>query len=456
MRAFEEIPGPPAANSIGSAYKLMRMVQSDLLGMVCAAFQEYGDIVVLEVLGRKQVLVIAPAQIREVLVEHADCYVKGADYTDTQKGIAKFTGAGLLTSNGELWKRQRRLVAPALHKKRIASYTQAMVEASEATLDGWKDGQTIELDHAMMATTLEIVARTLFHTDVSRDAERIAEAMKVLQGMIEANNSAWTILPAWFPTAQRMRENRAVRTLDEVVYRLMRERRPTEDGPVVDTGDLCSMLLGAEDEEGKRMSDRQARDEIVTMFLAGHETTANTLLWTWILLAQHPETEAKLHEELDRVLGGRAPTVDDLRSLELTEAIIEESLRLYPPAYTFMRSCVKDTTLGDYAIPAGTDVSMIPYATHRDPRFFADPAAFVPERHLGERAKEIDRYAWIPFGGGARVCVGNAFAMTEAIVMLAMVASRFTLRLVEGQEVRADPGLTLRPKAPLRATLHAR
>jgi cytochrome P450 len=459
-RPTDEIPGPPPANSIGAAFDMMKLVRGDLLGVVCEGFVQYGDVYRIEVLGRKQVLVIAPAQIREVLLDHAACFEKGRDYTDRQKGLAKFGGAGLVTSNGDFWKRQRRLVAPALHKKRIASYAAAMIGAAERTLAGWKAGDTVDVDHAMMETALDIVGRTLFSTDVRKDVDRIGEATQALHGMFEANNSVWTILPAWFPTLQRMREDRAVSTLDEIVYRLIHERRASEKAEVKDTGDLASMLLAAEDEDGSRMTDVQARDEIVTMFIAGHETAANTLAWCWILLAEHPEIEARMHAEIDGVLGSgstrRAAVPDDYASLPYTEAVIKETLRLYPPAFTFMRSCIADTTLGDFAIPKGMDVSVVPYATHRDARFFPDPLRFDPERFLGEREKAIDRYAWVPFGGGPRVCVGNAFALMETTLVVASIASRFRLRLAEGQAIKPVPGVTLRPSGPVRMELAPR
>ena len=455
-RPATEIPGPPPANSIGGAYALMKAVRADLLGLVCEGFREHGDVFAIEVLGRKQVLAIAPAQIRQVLVENASCFEKGKDYTDPRKGLAKFGGNGLITSNGNFWKRQRKLVAPALHAKRIASYGDAMIGAAEHTLAGWKAGDVVEIDHAMMQTALEIVAKTMFDTDVARDADRIGEATQALHGMFEANNSAWTILPAWFPTFQRMREDAAVRTLDEIVYRLIRERRPTEDGPVEDRGDLASMLLTAEDDDGARMTDRQARDEIVTMFIAGHETAANTLSWAWIVLAEEPGVEAALHEELDRVLAGRTPSAADFKSLPYTEAVIKETLRLYPPAFTFMRSCIADTTLGEFELTAGLDVSLVPYATHRDARFFPDPERFDPMRFLGERGAELDRYAWIPFGGGPRVCVGNAFALMETTLVLATIAQRHRLRLEAGQTIRPVPGVTLRPSGPVRMQLEPR
>jgi len=458
MVTTSRMPGPPPANSIFAAYALMKAVRKDLLGLITQSFVDHGDVFCLEVLGRKQVLAIAPAQIRELLVEHAASFEKGFDYTDRRKGLAKFGGSGLITSNGAFWKRQRKLVAPALHHKRIASYGQAMIDAALRVSNGWQDGQIIEVDHAMMKAALDIVARTMFDADLAEDADRIAAATHTLHGMFEANNSVWTLLPGWFPTLQRMRENAAVRTLDEIVYRLIRERRPDPKGPVREGNDLASMLLSAETEDGERMSDREARDEIVTMFIAGHETAANTLSWTFLLLAKHPEVEAKLHQELDRVLGAshRDPTPDDCRSLLYAEAVIKESLRLYPPAFTVMRHCNADVTLGGHLVKKGMDVSLVPYATHRDARFFPDPLRFDPERFLGEREKTIDRYAWIPFGGGPRVCVGNAFAMMETTLVLATIASRFRLTLADGVELVPVPGVTLRPEGPVRMGLQRR
>ncbi|MFO0709697.1 MAG: cytochrome P450 [Sandaracinus sp.] len=458
MRAFDEIPGPPPASTLPAAYALMKEVRKDLLGLVLRTFEEMGDVFRLEVLGRKQVLVRAPAQNREVLLDHASAFEKGKDYTDRQKGLAKFGGAGLVTSNGDFWKRQRRLVAPALHAKRIVGYGEAMVRAGREAMASWKEGDVVEMDQAMMATALEIVARTMFSTTVAGETQRIADATHALHGMFEANNSAWTLLPAWFPTLQRMREDRAVATLDEIVYRMIRERRPTPEGAVRDSGDLACMLLSAEDEDGSRMTDVQARDEMVTMFVAGHETAANTLAWAWICLAREPAIRAALDEELARVLGPagpdrRLPEAADVRALRYTEAVIKETLRLFPPAFTMMRTAIADTSVGGYAIPRGTDVSLVPYATHRAAHVFPDPTRFDPTRFLGEA--EPDRFAWIPFGGGPRVCVGNAFALMETTLVLATIASRFAPVLAEGCDPRPVPGVTLRPSGPLRMRLEA-
>jgi cytochrome P450 len=452
MLGFEEIPGPPPANSIPAAYRLMREVQRDLLGLVQRCFREYGDVFKFEVFGRKQVLAIAPPEVRQVLTDPA--YIKGKDYTDRLKGIAKFAGRGLITSNGELWKKQRRLVAPALHATRVASYLETMTSAAERVLGRWRPGELVELDAAMMHTTLEIVGRSLFRADVSEDALRISRAMSALQGMVAANNSVATILPAWFPTPQRLRENRAVRVLDSVVYPLIRGRRSHENADVVDTGDLASTMLLARYEDGGRMSDEQVRDEIVTMFLAGHETTANALNWVFIELARNPAVRTKLEAEVDRVLGAGAPTVEKLDELAYTEAVIKEAMRLHSPIFTFKRECVADTVLGGFRIPKGVDVSLLPYATHLDPRFFPEPERFDPERFLAE--KPVDRYAWYPFGGGPRMCAGSGFAMMEMLLVVAWVSRRFRLELPEDQAVIGVPGITLHPKGPLRMRVGAR
>ena len=462
MKAISDIPGPPPANSVPSAWRLFKQVRGDLLGTLERAFAEFGDVFRLEVFGRTQLFVRSPAMIREVLVDHADCFQKGPDYTDRRKGLARFAGNGLVTSNGEFWKRQRRIVAPAFHSRSVGGYLDTMVALTTRTLEGWKDGQSLQLDDEMMALTLHLVGRTLFSTDVHDDVERIAGAMEVIHGMIEANNSPATLLPGWFPTPQRWRETRAVQTLDEIMYRLIRQRRPTPDAPVQDTGDLTSMLLRAEDEAGARMTDVQARDELVTIFLAGHETTANALSWAWLLIAQHPEVEARLHAEVDEVLGGRAPTLEDLKKLPWVDAIARETLRLFPPIFTFLRNCIKETTLGEYALTPGVDVSVVPWATHRDARYFSDPLVFQPERFLGERKDSIERYAYVPFGAGPRICVGNAFSMMELSVTIALIASRFRL-IPEARSqgallglVPPEPGLTLRPRGPLPVRLQAR
>lgn len=448
MKSFEEIPGPAPVCSYFQAYRLLKKLRSDALGFLLENVRQYGPLLRFQVLGRRQVIVVGPQYVREVLLSSA--YVKGREYTDRRKGIAKYSGDGLLTSNGETWKRQRKLIAPVMHGSKITGYAGTMLEAADRMIAAWRPGETIEVDEAMVEITLKIVARSLFHADIGEDAFRIARSMDTLQGMIEANNSLWVLLPAWFPTRQRMRERRAVRALDEIVYPLIRGRRPFEEAEVLDTGDLASILLQVRDEAGKRMSDRQVRDEVVTVFLAGHETTASTLQWIFALLAQHPDVRARVEEEVVQVLQGEVPTAENVRGLTYLEAVIKEVMRLYPPIFMFSRVVAQDTRLGEYELKAGTDVILTPYATHHDPTLFPDPERFDPERFLGEAGRQIDKFAWYPFGGGPRICVGNAFAMMEMLIIVSRVVQKFRLELAPGQQVVPQPGATLRPRGPLR------
>ena len=262
---------------------------------------------------------------------------------------------------------------------------------------------------------------------------------------------AW-FLPPWVPDPRQWRANRAKRDLDEIVYRMIGEWRATGE----DRGDLLSMLLLAEDEDGKRMTDRQARDELVTLMLAGHETTANTLNWTWMLLAQHPEVEAKLHAELDAVLGGRPPSLEDLPNLAYTEMVVKEAMRLYPAAWAISREAIEDVPLRNGTLPRGSVVGVMIYFTHRDPRWWPDPERFDPERFRAENAAAIPRYAYLPFGGGPRVCIGNGFAMMEARLLLATIASRYRLELAPGHVVKPAPLITFNPKGGMPLIVRSR
>ncbi len=454
LQDFNEIPGPALGSSPLGAYRLLQQIRRDVLSTIQTSFDNFGDVLRFSVLGKNQVMLRHPAHVREVLVEHADCYVKGDDYTDRRKGLAKFVGAGLLTSNGALWKRQRRLVSSALSPRRLAGYAASMTASIDRSLDRYAAGDTVDISETMMSMTLEIVGSALFHEDMSSEVRRVAKAMNAVHGMIAANNSALTLLPSWLPTLQRHREKQAVRELDAIVYGLIRSRRPTVDAPLLDRGDLCSTFLLATDETGARMSDEQVRDEIVTMFLAGHETTANALSWAWLLLAAHAEAQKQLHEELDSALGSRTPTYDDIERLPFATAVIKEALRLYPPVFLFKRTSVKATSIGGYAIPAGVDVTIVPYATQRDPRFHDRPNDFIPPRFLS--GVTVDKYAWLPFGAGPRVCVGAGFAMIESVLILAKLAQHFQPVLLPHQSVQPEPGATLRPKAPLKMRLEAR
>ncbi len=432
--------------------------QRDFFGAIQRQFDLYGDIYTIEMMGAKQVLIRHPDHIYTVTVKHADKYHKDNTYKHPTKGLAKFLGTGLLVSDGEFWKRQRKLMAPAFHHKRIANYADTMVELTQQRIDEWHAAiranggspTRIDVDEAMMRATLDIVAKTLFTFDVQNDAAKVATVMNAIQEF--SADMVGQMLPEWIPLPRRAREAQAVRDLDSIVYRAINQHKTLRE----DNGDLLYMLLNARDEDGTGMSDKQIRDEVVTLFLAGHETTANTLNWTWVLLAQHPEVEAKLHEELDTVLAGHAPTMDDLKNLPYTARVIKESMRLYPPAFGFSRVAIEDTTIGDYDIPKGTVIMVLDWATHRDPRWYPDPLAFKPERWTPEFEESLPKMAYLPFGGGPRVCIGSAFAQMEAQILLAMLASQFKLRLEPGQIVKPDPLLTLRPKGGLPMLVEAR
>ncbi len=443
------IPGPPEIRGIIPQLRLFSALQNDLIGILEGYFDTYGDIYALRVGGESQIMLSRPEHLYELLVVKADDFHKGSDYKNTTRGLARFLGNGLLTSDGEFWKRQRRLVAPSLHTRRIENYAQIMVDQTTRMIDGWQGKSEIRVDPEMQRGTLSIVAQALFNADITQDSGRVAAALLVLQHMM----NPFDILPSWVPTPKRWRERNAVSTLDDIMYTLIRERRAENE----DKGDLLSMLILARDDDGGAMDDRQVRDEVVTLFLAGHETTANAMNWTWVLLAQNPDVERKLHEELDTVLAGRTPTLADLKQLPYTEMIAKEVLRLYPPAYSFGRRSIRATSIGEYPIPEGTEITVFSYHTHRDGRYWAEPDRFMPERFSPDNEGTTHKYAYIPFGGGPRVCIGNSFAQMETRLMLATIAQRYQLRLPPGQTtVGMDPLITLRPSGAVTMRVEAR
>jgi len=391
-----------------------------------------------------------PDLARQILVEEPEKFVKARFI---KQAFRPFAGEGLLTSDGEFWKQQRRLIQPAFHHGRLADYGNVMAAHARQMADSFEDGRVIEIDAEMAKLTLGIVVKSLFGADFTRESEEIGELMVAV--LNAANHRLNTILrlPSWIPTRRNLREKRALARLDEMLHALITTRRASAG----QTEDLLSVLLAAvDDESGARMSDRQLRDEMMTLFLAGHETTANALTWTWYLLSQHPEVEAKLLSEVDAVLGGRAPTVTDLPNLPYTDMLVREVLRLYPPAPGFAREPVEDVEIGGYVVPRGSLVTVNTYALQRDPRFFEDPERFDPQRFARGWEERIPRYAYLPFGGGPRVCIGNGFAMMEARLILATVAQRCRLSLEPDQRVVPMQLVTVRPKESIRMRLHVR
>ena len=410
---------------------------------------EYGDVVDLRILNRRIFLLSRPEHIHQVLVKDADKFHKSPVY---RIFLGRALGEGLLTSEGDFWRRQRKLAQPAFHHGRIQSYAETMVEYADVTAKRWAAQETVQVGQEMARLTLEVVCRTLFSTDIRGQADRIGHALTELLEAVTEATGAPVFLPEWLPTRNNRRIRRGVAELDSVIMPLIEERRRSGD----DTGDLLSMLLLARDEDGNGMSDRQVRDEAVTIVLAGHETTANALTWAWVSLAQHPEVEAKLHAELDTVLGDELPRLEHVRRLPYTDMVMKETMRLYPPIPEFGRQATEDVQLGDYAVPAGTIIIVPVYAVHHDARWFESPDAFRPERFARDAAATLPKFAYLPFSGGPRVCIGNSFAQMESVLLLATLAQRYRLSLTPGQSVTPEATLTLRPKETLTMHLHPR
>jgi cytochrome P450 len=431
----------------------LRPFQRDRLGFLTECARVHGDMVDIR-LGPMRVRVLNhPDLIEEVLVTKSRHFIKHGPLRQARPSL----GNGLLTSEGDFWRQQRRLSQPAFHRDRVAAYAAIMVAAAERMLDGWAgaDGQVRDLQDDMMRLTLEIVAKCLVDADVSGDAADASAAMETLIRSFTDRVDRWIRLPASWPTPSNLRFRRALGRLDRIVYRIIAERRASG----ADRGDLLSMLLHAQDQDdGRQMTDRQLRDEAMTLFMAGHETTANTLAWTWMLLSQNPDAMSALHEELDAVLGpGRhAPTFADLPRLVHADRVITEALRVCPTVWLLGREAVEPCTIGGVPVPVGLTLWMSQWVLHRDPRFFDDPDAFRPERWADGLARRLPRYAYFPFGGGPRICIGNAFAQMEAVLVLATMARRYFIRLAPGAVVRPFPTMTLRPDGGVKVVVTPR
>jgi cytochrome P450 len=424
-------------------------VNRDQLGFLTHCARTYGDAVKLQFGLRKVLVLNHPDLIEEALVTKQRNFVKGYFY----RILGPLLGNGLLTSEGDFWLRQRRLAQPAFHRERISAYAQTMLDYTADLLATWRDGEVRDVHEDMMRLTLRVVGKTLFDTDVESEAPEVGAALS--SALAELNNQMTGpefLLPMRVPTPSRRRLREAVRRIDPVIYRLIAERRadPTE------RGDLLSVLLHAQDEDGSRMTDQQLHDEAMTIVLAGHETTALALSWAWYLLSEHPETRERLATELDQVLEDRAPTLSDVPKLRFAEAVILESMRLYPPIFGVGRETSVACEIGGFALPAGANVYMLPWVVQRDPRFFDGPDEFRPERWLDGLRERLPRFAYFPFGGGPRLCIGQSFAMLEAQLVLSSIARAWVLDLVPGHPVVPQPTLTVRPKYGLRMQLRRR
>jgi len=440
---------PPWADFL----ELHRLLSRDLLAGLITVHQRYGAFVRTR-LPLQLYFVADPACIDEILVKKAERFGKDR----TSRLLRRVIGNGLLVNEGEAWRRQRRLIQPAFHQQHLQSYAGLMTRAVEQAAAAWQPGEVRNVHEDMMAVTMRIVADTLFGTDVSGGS--IGEMGANISGLMEQFGEIMGLAarlqpPAWVPTPTNLKFRRSARRVERLILEIIeaRRRQTRAPGDAPAREDLLSLLIRARDEEGGGMSDAQVRDEALTLFLAGHETTALALTYSLYLLAKHPDRQARLREELTRVLGGRSATLGDLEGLRYTEAVVLESMRLYPPAWGLGRMALEPVEIGGFAFPKGAEFVMSPWVVHRDPQNFPDPEAFKPERWEGDLARRLPRFTYFPFGGGPRVCIGNRFAMMEAKLVLAGALRRFRFELAPDTQLTLFPSATLRPRHGLRLQL---
>jgi len=438
-------PGPKGHPILG----VMREFNNDSLGFITRC-RKFGDVVRSRFLYVHAYFLYNADDIEALLTTKAKSFRKAGSLRSPF--FARLVGNGLVTSEGDFWRRQRRLAQPAFHRQRISTYGEVMVDYAQRAIDKWRPGEEIDISKDMTRLTLEIVVKTLFNADVSNDADHVGAMLSEVVKPFASQATLKWILDNRLPTPGHRRYFKAVSEIDRIVFRIISDRRASKS----DEGDLLSMLLQAQDDDGSQMNDAQLRDEVMTLFLAGHETTALALSWSWYLLATHPEAEAKFHAEIDEVLQGRVPTVDDLRKLTYTEMIAKEAMRLYPPAYAVGREALEDTEIGGFRVPKGSQVFAFQWVTQRDERYFERPDKFEPERWTPERSERLPKYAYFPFGGGPRQCIGNYFAMMEVVLLLATIGQRFRFSLAPNHKVEVLPVLSLRPKNGIRAVVEKR
>ncbi|MGC2332030.1 MAG: cytochrome P450 [Candidatus Acidiferrales bacterium] len=441
------LPGPKGLPIVGVAFD----VRGDPLGVMRRYAREYGDIVLFRVMMQDRILLNHPDFIEQVLVVQQSKFHKSEL---TRRITGRMLGQGLLISEGDFWRRQRRLAQPAFHRARVNDYASTMAEIALDHISRWHDGEQRNVSQDMMGLTLDIAVRTLFGTTLPGEAEQVGRAMTFLMRYSLSRQRFPVRIPETWPTPNNRRANQELAFMDSLVYRMISEREAANGA--AHHNDLLALLMGAMDEDGSHMTKQQLRDEAMTLFIAGHETTSQMLSWTWYALSQNPAMEARLHEELNGVLGGRPPQVADLPRLPYLQAVMNESLRLYPPAYILARMAIEPCRIGGYDIPLRSTIVLAPWVTHRDPRFYDEPDTYRPERWLDGLMQRLPAGAYFPFGDGPRRCIGQGFGLMEAAIVIGALAQKFRLRLVPGHEVVPEPLVTLRPRQGIRMTLHAR
>lgn len=421
----------------------------DPLSFLTRCVREYGEIIPLR-FGKQRVILLAdPEYIQQTLQDRAT-FTKSM----ALKSMHALLGQGLLTSQGETWFRQRRLAQPVFHQKRINSYGEVMVQYTEKMLGNWRDGDIKNIQAEMMRLTFDIIMKTLFSKDVlEEEAYDVARAMQVSSEWMITQRKSIIPFPQQFPTPSNLRYRKAIKKLDKYIYRIINERRSSGEN----RGDLLSMMMEARDEDdGSQMTDKQLRDEIATLIFAGHETSANTLAWTWMLLSQHPATQKKLQQEVEQVLGDRSPQFTDIPALRYTNMVIKEAMRLYPAVWTIIAETSRECSIGSYQVPADCTVITSQWVMHRLGRYFEEPESFQPERWAGDLEKQLPQGVYTPFGGGPRTCIGKNFALMEAVLLLATITQKFEIDLIPNQSIIPEPTITLQPKNGINVLLKKR
>lgn len=440
-------PGPKGLPLFGLAFQFLR----DPLETLRRLAREYGDIVCVPVVNQHRIFLNHPDYIEQV------CIVQQAKFHKsklTKDVTQRLLGQGLLISEGDFWRRQRRLAQPAFHRSRINEYGATMVERAEVRMKQWRDGDVRDITQEMMAMTLDIAVRTLFGSTLQAEAEQVGDSLGYLMRYSLRKARSPIKIPENWPTPANRRATRETQFLDSLVYGIIQERQA--EGNTNHHHDLLAMLMSAMDEDGTQMTPRQLRDESMTLFLAGHETTALTLSWAWYMLSENPAAEARLHDELHGILAGRTPELADFERLPYLRAVVNETLRLYPAAYIVARTSVAPCTIAGYDFPADTTMIMAQWVMHRDLRYFDDPEVFQPERWLNGLENRLPAGAYFPFGDGPRRCIGQGFALLESALVLATIAQKYRFKLVPGHPVIPDPLVTLRAKHGIRMTFHGR
>lgn len=454
----QTLPSPPGPKG-HPLFGLVDEFRRDMLGFYQRAKEEYGDVVRLRLLWVNTYAVTHPDAVRYILQENNRNYRRNRFVNDL---IKRYLGRGLFTLDGESWLSRRRLMQPAFHRQRLQRMGALMTDATAQMLAGWDKepaGKHLAIDAEMTQVTLRIAGQALFSVDLLGEAKRVGDAFVETTGYTSKRMQTPFLPPRVLPTAQNRRFNHATAILDQTIYAMIQERRRRAESMNAqqEKGDLLAMLMAARDEEtGAMLSDEQLRHEIALLIFAGHDTTANALTWAFYLLSQHPEEEARLHAEVDAVLQGRTPTIDDLPRLPYTRMVVEESLRLYPPAWTIGRQSIAPDIVGGYQIPANANLIIPIYVIHHDARWWPEPERFCPERFGQEQATGRHKFTYLPFGGGPRLCIGSSFAMMEAQLVLATIAQHYRLRLVPDHPVQPKPVVMLCPSAGLPMVIERR